>query len=621
MKTDRPAADPNSISYNCHDKGKPIISGDENSIWKTYRDSGLYVFPVTMPDKKPTVSWTKLPDKLIFNGCGAIACGSRSGGLEIIDFDVKNTSRDLMSEFFDSGGESLRSIYKKLVVQTTISGGFHFAYKCNTIGGNQKLAIGKDGKAMIETRGEGGYFVAAPTPSYKFIQGSITDVHEITEDEREVLLSSARSLNEYWPEVKAPTSKTFTAKEGLPPWDDFNQRGDVPALLQSHGWTFLKSVGENDHYCRPDKTRATSGTWHKGKRLFYVFTSSTGFEPSKAYNPSAVFAILEAHGDFADAARMLRAMDFGEKTINPNPKDSHSTQNLFRLTKETSMERPKKLFGPLWAQGENAFLFAEDGAGKSILAVQIGCAIATGQSVPGFQNEVGPQPVTLFDTELSDYQFNTRYPSGLPENFKRLTFEENQQKLLIEASVDFVVDQIEQAAGLYNSKIIILDNLSALCSMVDLVKTSDSIHLMGLLNELKKRGLSVLIIDHCRKPMKEGDFKPISKHDLQGSKMKTNLVDSVFAIGKSAQGESIRYIKALKIRSFEMSYSKDSVATMCIKTNPLRLDFIGIEPEWQHVKDRTSEMMKMSSEGKSQAEIARSFGVSQQAISKILNND
>jgi hypothetical protein len=299
----------------------------------------------------------------------------------------------------------------------------------------------------------------------------------------------------------------------------------------------------------------------------------------------------------------------------------HQPSTLFRLTKPTSMERPKQLAGPVWAQGELAFLFAEDGVGKSILAVQIGCAIVTGKSIPGFACQVPAQPVALIDAELSDYQFNTRYPVSLPENFKRFTFNEDQQAALVKADVHFVVNQIEAAANSCNSKVIILDNLSALTSMIDLTKTSDSIHLMGLLNELKKKSFSVLVIDHSRKPMKDNEFKPISKNDLQGSKMKSNLADSVFSIGKSAQGENVRYIKALKIRSYEMTYTKKAVATMELRPDPLRLDFVGINAEWEHVNDRDSQMQKMASEGKTQTEIAKQFQISQPAVSKILNSD
>lgn len=282
------------------------------------------------------------------------------------------------------------------------------------------------------------------------------------------------------------------------------------------------------------------------------------------------------------------------------------------------MERPKKLFGPLWAEGENAFLFGEDGSCKTILSTQIGCSIATGTPIVGFQMEVKAQPVALIDAELSDYQFNTRYPGGLPTNFYRFTFSEDQQSALIEAALEFVVDQIEAAATSVGARIIILDNLSALTSMVDCTKTSDSIRLMGLLNEMKKKGFSILIIDHTRKPIKEQEFKPISKHDLQGSKMKTNLVDSVFAIGKSAQGENIRYIKGIKIRSYEMAFTKTGVATMELKTEPLRLEYVGIDGEWTHTSGKGAQMMQAAASGRSQAEIARQFDISQQAVSKAL---
>jgi KaiC/GvpD/RAD55 family RecA-like ATPase len=294
---------------------------------------------------------------------------------------------------------------------------------------------------------------------------------------------------------------------------------------------------------------------------------------------------------------------------------------LFRQTKPTTMERPKKIIGVMWAQGENAILFGEDGSGKTIFGVMAACAVAAGGSFQGFENELDAQPVALFDAELSDYQFNNRYPEGLHPNLTRFTFDEGQQKALIGATVEFVVTQIEAAANTIGAKILILDNLSALTSMLDLTKTADSIQLMGLLNDLKRKGFSTLIIDHTRKPMKEGDFKPISKHDLQGSKMKSNLVDSAFGIGKSSQGENIRYIKAVKIRSFEMDFTKNCVATLELKAAPLRLEYTGRSCEWEHVNDRNSEMQRMSSAGKTQVEIAKTFNISQQAVSKALNND
>ena len=120
------------------------------------------------------------------------------------------------------------------------------------------------------------------------------------------------------------------------------------------------------------------------------------------------------------------------------------------------------------------------------------------------------------------------------------------------------------------------------------------------------------------KPFQEGDFKIISKLDLQGSKMKSNLADSVFSIGKSCQAENLRYIKALKIRSFPFSLGTKEVATVELKPDPLRFDYMRLNAEWEHVNDRTGQIHKMADEGMTQRQIAEKIGVTQQAVSKSL---
>jgi len=592
-------------------------------------EAGLSIIPVQ--SKIPSTNWkefqTRLPrlGELNYNGSIALICGSVSGSVEAVDVDVKN---DPTGSLID---RLTQAIFKDspdfteddLLIQTTPSGGCHLIYKCVTIEGNQILAKGIDRKVLIETRGTGGYVCIDPTPGYETKIGDFKSIPTITPEQRESLFTACRSLNEYFEPVLIP-KQPAQSNAGLTPWQDYNERGAVTDLLQSHGWTFLRTVKDNQHFCRPDKKGSTSGTWNG--QTFYCFTSSTNLEPCKAYSASALFTYFECNKDFSEAAKRLYSLGYGERsqakpTNNPSQKIIPPTGvKLFRLTKPTNMERPKKLLGSLWAENEMAMLFAEDGTGKSIGAVQILSAISTGNSIPGFPCEVEASTVAYFDVELSDYQFNNRYPQGLPERFKRVTFAEDQQSALVKADLQFVVNQIEETANELGAKIIALDNLAALTSMIDATKTTDAIQLMGLLNDLKKRGFSILIIDHCRKPQKESEFKTISKHDLQGSKMKTNLVDSVFSIGKSSMGENYRYIKALKIRSYEMAFTKEAVATMILKTDPLRLEYVGQDAEWDHVNDRSSQVNKMSNAGKSQSDIAREFGVSQQFVSKILKN-
>jgi len=277
-----------------------------------YIRSGLSVIPCG-EDKKPQCQWTpykdRLPktDELSYPDAIGIVCGKVSGGLEVVDVDLKNDPTGTLIERLDTAKE-IHGIDFPYVIQKTPSGGCHLIYKCPVVEGNQKLAQSPEGKTLIETRGEGGYILAAPSAGYEVLFGDLLEIPTITIDQRDALLAACRSLNEKYDEVRPP--KQATAGD-ITPWEDFNQRADVPAILQKHGWTFTRTIGENQHFCRPDKTGATSGTWN-GQR-FYCFTSSTILEPSKAYTPSALFTYLECGKDFSEAGRRLRAEGYGSK--------------------------------------------------------------------------------------------------------------------------------------------------------------------------------------------------------------------------------------------------------------------------------------------------------------------
>ncbi len=332
-----------------------IRRGSEKRValgtWKTFQER--------LPTREDVEGWFRGESE---DDALCIVCGRVSGNLEMIDFDLEGEAFAAWEEAVNAAAPGL---IDRLVVESSPSGGLHAIYRCESpVDGNLKLAarrfacddaptepltVGtkdytprRDSQGygvvvtMIETRGEGGLFLCAPSPGYAIAQGDLRSIPTITHDERDTLLSCARSLNEYHP---APLSHAPPAANrqptagaaGVTPGDDFNARGDVRGVLQRAGWrTTGKLAGGNEHWTRPGKDSGTSATLREleGVSVLYVFTSNAPpFEPGKAYAPFAVVAMLEHGGDFSAAASSLRKAGYGDQT----PRQGISGVNLGRL--------------------------------------------------------------------------------------------------------------------------------------------------------------------------------------------------------------------------------------------------------------------------------------------------
>lgn len=255
----------------------------------------------------------------------AIVCGPPSGNLEVIDIDVKyDLTKTLYEDYMQAIKDNDESLYNSLMVIQTKSKGYHLYYRCETITGNKKLARrptedferdNKDDKVrvLIETRGYRGYVIAPPTDGYAMVKGEA--IPTITPDQREILWELARTFNQLIDEpVRSNTSRGYNAKEfGLSPFEDYNNRGDIVALLEKHNWKVISETNEKIIFRRPGKDVGTSGNYNKDKKWFSVFTTSSIFEPEKAYQPYAVYAVLECNKDFKEAAKKLLALGYGEK--------------------------------------------------------------------------------------------------------------------------------------------------------------------------------------------------------------------------------------------------------------------------------------------------------------------
>lgn len=248
----------------------------------------------------------------------AVICGAVSGNLEVIDVDCKYGIN--FDHYVNKILDANRDLFSRLLIVETKSKGYHIYYRCEVIEGNQKLSerpatddeISDNPNVkqcvLIETRGEGGYVIAPPTIGYKPIQ--INDIPVITIDERDTLLSIARSFNEIVETVKQPTIPHNNDK--LTVWDDYNRRGDVVALLEKHGWRKVNEYDNKIYFLRPgNTTSASSAVLFNESRIFYVHTTSSEFE-TKGYNPFGVYTVLECKGDYKKAAKQLSDI-YGEK--------------------------------------------------------------------------------------------------------------------------------------------------------------------------------------------------------------------------------------------------------------------------------------------------------------------
>jgi replicative DNA helicase len=303
-----------------------------------YLNAQLSVIP-TQENKLPAIaSWKPYQSQrinedqvgAIFSGNNvkglAIICGAVSGGLEVIDVDTKyDVTGTLWDELSRLITDNLPDLSQSLVIAQTRSGGYHIYYKCESIAGNLKLSVRLNKDVLVETRGEGGYVIAPPTPGYTYLQGEPGTIPTITPEEREILFSIARSFNEVEevnPRSESNSSSASYSSAGLSPFEDYNQRGDVIGLLESKGWRVTSLGGQRINLLRPGQTDSkTSGNFHTGLRTLRVFSSSTEFNPDKAYNPSQVFSLLECGGDNKLTYRRLLELGYGEpykgETVEP----------------------------------------------------------------------------------------------------------------------------------------------------------------------------------------------------------------------------------------------------------------------------------------------------------------
>lgn len=257
-------------------------------------------------------------------GIGAV-CGKISGNLEALDFDDRQAYEDFKSACVAAGlGELVERIEQGYLEFSPK--GAHWLYRCEVIEGNQKLAMADKTTVLIETRGEGGFIIVAPTygdvnskGDYVPVSGVPATIQTITPDEREALLTVARRLCKLPKKPPAPLPKpATTAPTGTSPLDDYTLKTTWAEILEPPGWTHVYERDGKTYWRRPGKDEGTSATTFGEDGVFYCFTSSTSFEVQEGYTKAGVYAHLNHGDDFKAAAKALAALGYGSRP-EPQP--------------------------------------------------------------------------------------------------------------------------------------------------------------------------------------------------------------------------------------------------------------------------------------------------------------
>jgi len=291
------------------------------------------------------------------------------------------------------------------------------------------------------------------------------------------------------------------------------------------------------------------------------------------------------------------------------------------IDESSKLPKPKCYFNGLIYEEDLTIIFAEPGAGKSLLAVQEADTISRNEN----------EKVLYIDFELSDKQFDARYETESGEYYR---FHDN----LLRINVDFFVDpppgmddeshlmkSLEDTIVSTGAKIVFIDNLTFLKSEIE--KGKEALSIMRGLKKIQRRyQLTIVVLAHTPKRDRS---RPLTMNDLAGSRNLANGCDAMFAIGISSTDPAIRYIKQFKSRWEVLKYTQDNVIIYQLEKRPdgfLGFTWLEYGNELNYIKEETimdrkerdEQIMILHRAGKSNGAIGRELKISTMTVGQII---
>lgn len=535
--------------------------------------SGVSVIPIVSGAKKAAVEWASFQEhiasddelvRMFSDGTGGIAavCGPISGGLELIDFDVPDKPQSRVAPAWkpfclllkDHGHSSL---LERLIVVESPSGGKHIVYRCPGVSdGNQKLAERADRKALIETRGRGGYFLIPPTEGYKLVRGSFDAIPEITEAERETLLIAARLQNEHYDRVRLERNHPGCTRPG----DDYNLRGpELDELLVKHGWKPVRSHGQWRNFTRPGKEGGISAGISNTTGMFHCFTTSTQFDIGKGYSKFSVYTALEHRGDFFHAAQTLKGQGYGGTKDAPIRNGVYDKSDTGFETVDEDTERTiwtdlaeiEELPIRWWWDkriplGAITLIQGDPGIGKSTVTHALAATASSGGVLPGGQR-VDATHVVLVSSEDDPRRVIKPRLTMMGANLANvsvLATDRKDENGLPQFDVPVTVDMIFRQAKRRGAKLIIIDPVvEFIGAMVDMNSGNQVRPFMARLRMLAELNDCALILVHHQNKNSNGGkalYRAVGSIDFPAA------CRSVFAVGVDPDNPNVKALAHVK---------------------------------------------------------------------------
>lgn len=290
----------------------------------------------------------------------AVICGNVSGNLEMTELEARALTSTALTDIANSAdalgcGETWDRLLSGYVQQSP-TGGMHLVYRISDheVPGNEKIAMDREAVnddgiiqplVLSETRGEGGYFVGAPSPGschpsgqpWLLAVGTPGVVPVVSWEQRclvhKAIFIALDTASRHQPRVLPQPARMIEAAPGtvsppqasvprtgaasLTPGDHWASVTDWADILEPVGWTLFEQSTDGERlWVRPGKDRRdghSASTDYRGKPGLYVWSTSTGLDTEVPLTKLFIYSHYAFAGDMSACAKALARQGYGSQ--------------------------------------------------------------------------------------------------------------------------------------------------------------------------------------------------------------------------------------------------------------------------------------------------------------------